>query len=483
VGEPNPGLGGERRLPTAVIYLGSALVLAIAISVASAFSLGTRTTYGNGVSQSVGSQAQRDFLADQDAEAAALSKGEQSLLSGALTENALVDVNQQIADEIAAGAPPVVTFQALSMNILQATDPADPSLTVEVQEDGTKTVTTQADQNSAPTTRSLAFHGTFWLRKGGSGRYQIADQQIQIQPASPLPAIGLVATALVAVAIVIILASRLRARQAALQPAPGLAATVMAVTTPAPARTTVEPIAAQTQALIKTFGGLHVRGRDGQDWSTTLNARSLTAFVWLRLLVAAIQDPGRPVARDQLGREASPNLDRETQLKQVRNTIQRLRELPPALGECIRVLPQTMSFDLSGRQVDAVDLLEVAKQSAGRTILGGMLLARAQEAIESSSGVFLPEFESVEDLATGRHPTCTELIQGLRAELVAKRLGLIGLVADSHLQAGRAAEAVDLLEPAFQANPDQAALRARLINAYVRAGRADAAAGLEVRQA
>ncbi len=232
--------------------------------------------------------------------------------------------------------------------------------------------------------------------------------------------------------------------------------------------------------MIRTFGGLQVR-RDGQDWSAALNARPLTAFVWLRLLVAAIQ--GRGVARDQLGREASPNLDRETQLKQVRNAIQRLGELPPALGECIRVLPQTMSFELSGQQVDAIDLLDVAKQSAGRTTLSGMLLARAQEVIESSSGDFLPEFESLEDVATGRHPTCTELIRGLRAELVAKRLGLIALVADSHLEAGRAAEAVDLLEPAFQANPDQAALRARLINAYVRAGRPEAAAGLEVRQA
>src|SRR6266581_2166646 len=425
-------------------------------------------------------KAQLLELEPELAEAAALSKGEQSLLSSALTENALVDVNQQIADEIASGAMPAITFQADSMNILQAPDPADPSLTIEVQEDGTKTVTTQANQNSAPSTQSLAFHGTFWLRKSSSGRYQIADQQIQIQPASPLPAIGLVATALVA--IVIILAWRLRVRQPALQPAPGLHATVMAVTTSAPGQTTGEPIPAQIQTVIRTFGGLQVR-RDGQDWSATLNARPLTAFVWVRLLVAAIQDPGRGVARDQLGREASPNLDRETQLKQVRNAIQRLRELPPALAESIRVLPQTMSFDISGQQVDAIDLLDVAKQSAGRTILSGMLLARAQEVIESSSGDFLPEFESIEDAATGRHPTCTELIRGLRAELLAKRLGLIALVADSHLEAGRAAEAVDLLEPAFQANPDQAALRARLINAYVRAGRPEAAAGLEVRQA
>src|SRR6266702_2122493 len=145
-------------------------------------------------------KAQLLELEPELAEAAALSKGEQSLLSSALTENALVDVNQQIADEIAAGAPPAITFQADSMNILEAADPADPSLTIEVQEDGTKTVTTQANQNSAPSTQSLAFHGTFWLRKSSSGRFQIADQQIQILPASPLPAIGLVATALVAVA-------------------------------------------------------------------------------------------------------------------------------------------------------------------------------------------------------------------------------------------------------------------------------------------
>ena len=155
----------------------SALFLAGVIVVTAVLGLGLRTTYGSGIDSRLGSQLQRDFLVDQDAEASALSRGDPSLVSGHLTGNALQDVSQRIS--ATSGSPPTRSFQAGSLNFLKAQDPIDPTLVIEVQEDGTETVTSSAGPDSAPTEQSIGFHGDYWMRKDASGRYLIADQKIE----------------------------------------------------------------------------------------------------------------------------------------------------------------------------------------------------------------------------------------------------------------------------------------------------------------
>jgi len=77
-------------------------------------------------------------------------------------------------------------------------------------------------------------------------------------------------------------------------------------------------------------------------------------------------------------------MDRETQLKHLRNVIyQGLRELPPALRDRIVVEPQTMSFKLDGCEVDAIDLLAVSTEYAGRKLLSDPQVARAQRVLDA----------------------------------------------------------------------------------------------------
>jgi hypothetical protein len=476
-GEPRP----ESRFPAAVIYGLSAVVLIVVVVVTAAVGLSARSSYGNGVDAALGAQIQRDFLGDQDAEAAALSKGDASAISTRLTGSALVDVTRQIHDQSKAGRAASVSFQTSSLSILRAKDPKDASLVIEVQEDGTKTVITPAGANSAPSQQTFSFHGDFWMRKDTSGRYLIADQSIQLKPSSNAPAFAITAVAVGLVAIVVALMLRRRSQAMPAAAAPGFSQTVSeAVGSP----TTYVPVTEDsppTAVLIRTFGGLQVH-QDSEDWAPALKARPVTAFIWLRLLVASIREPMARLSLDQLGREASPHLDRETQRSRMRDIVSQGRELPSQLGDRIFVEPQAMSFKLEGCDVDAVTLLTIAAEFSGQGTLSPAEAARAHRAVDASAGIFLPEFESLEEIATERHPTLTGLMHEQREKLVTKRLELMLHLAASYSEGGRPNEAVDLLEPAFQERPERSDIRAGLAAAYRSAGRAADASALDLKQ-
>src|SRR5579859_5544309 len=111
------------RLQLAAGWAISALLLATLIVAAAALGtsiLGVPTYYGNGVDAVLGAQVARDFLADQEAEAAALSSGDQSPLGGHFTDSALSDVIQRASELSASGHPPTVSFQPSSITVLRA---------------------------------------------------------------------------------------------------------------------------------------------------------------------------------------------------------------------------------------------------------------------------------------------------------------------------------------------------------------------------
>jgi DNA-binding SARP family transcriptional activator len=200
----------------------------------------------------------------------------------------------------------------------------------------------------------------------------------------------------------------------------------------------------------------------------------------LRLLVAVVRDAHVPPTREEVGRQASPGLDRETQLKRLRNVIyQGLRELPPALSDRIVVEPQVMRFKLDDCEVDAVNLLAVSTGYDHLSLLSDPQMARAQRVLDASTGTFLPDFESVEDLATDHHSTCTGIVADLRDLLSTKRVELAMLAADSLLSTHRPDQAIAILERAFQERPARADLRARLAAAYRSVGRQAAASAIE----
>jgi len=475
----------NRRLSVAAVTAISAALLAsliVAVSALGTTLLGVPTSYGDGVDSRLGTQVARDFLADQDAEANALSSGDQSLLGGRLSDSALGDVIQQISNQSTSGPPPKVRFQPASLTILRASDPADPNLTIEVREDGTKSVVTNNGPDQAPSEQSINFHGDFWLRIPSGSHYAIADQHIQTLPSSPLPALALVVAALLVVGLATLLVLRQRRVPATFalvpgaQPTPASAPIEVAVD-----KETSEPVGQSPEMVVSTFGGLHVR-EAGKDWAQALMSRPVSGFVWLRILVAAIRDPGAPPSREEVARQASPGLSRDVQLKRLRNVVAKgLHDMPPVLRDRIFVQPEVMSFRLEGCEVDAIELLTLSDKYASRQALTATQAARVRRVLSACQGIFLPEFETIEDLATDRHPTCTELIRELRELLTNKRVELSLLLADTYLRAGQLAQAITVLEPAFNDRSQRKDLADRLAAAYRAAGRKAEADALEGR--
>lgn len=465
-----------RRLRSAVLIGVSVVLLTGTIVVTVVLGVGVRTTYGSGIDSALGGQVVRDFLADQDAEALALSKADESQLTNRLSDSALSDVVQQIHEISRSGAPPSISFQPSSINVLRALDPSDPSLVTEVQEDGVKTVTSKSSPDAVPSQQAIAFHGDFWLRNL-SGRYTIADQNIQAQPTSFARQIALLATALIWVGLAGLLIRRTRTRPRREGPIAPTASFQPSLEAPL-LNAAEEELQPPANVVIRTFGGLQVV-QDGKDWASSLNARPVMGFVWRRVLVAAIADRHSPLTRDELSRQASPGVDRETQLKRLRNLLhQGLRELPDGLRVRLVVEPQSLRFNLTDCQIDAIELLDANAEGAGRSLLTPAQAARAQHALDTSAGVFLPEFETVEDIATDHHPTCTELIRDLRIKLSTKRLSLATVLADTYLEANRVDQAIAILESIRQDHPTRTDLRDRLATAYRHAGREAEARGL-----
>jgi hypothetical protein len=477
----------NERLRVAVVMVVSALLLAVLIVAASTLGtsiLGVPTSYGNGVDSRLGSQVIRDFLADQEAEATALSNGDQAPLGGRFTDSALSEVIQQITSQSASGTPPKVSFQPSSLTVLRALDPADPTLTIEVQEEGTKTVVTSAGPNAAPTQQAISFHGDFWLRSPSGARYTIADQHIQTLPSSPLPTAAVIAAAVAIVVVATGLAIRRRGLVAIVEPAtaiqPVKAPALIAMPESEALPEVVRPL---PEMVVSTFGGLHVL-QGGTDSAPALMSRPVTGFVWLRLLLSAISTPMTRVGRDEVARQASPGLGRDVQLKRLRNVIGKgLREMPEVLRDRILIEPEVMSFRLDGCGVDAIDLLELGAELSQGAPLRGAQLARVQRVVQACQGSFLPEFEAIEDLATDRHPTCTAMVSELRELLVNKRVDLSLLLADAHLQAGLPKLAISVLEPALADRSGRKDLATRLAAAYRGAGRDAEAKALDARYA
>ncbi len=310
----------------------------------------------------------------------------------------------------------------------------------------------------------------------------------QALPSSPLAAIATIAAALLAVGLATVLFVRQRQLLTAIPRAPD-ARPSTASTMPAPiskpmeADALAEPAGPEPAMFVSTFGGFHVRAA-GKDWAPDIMSRSVTGFVWLRLLVATILDPKARPGRDEVAQQASPRGSRATQLKRLRNVTSRgLKELPGPLGGRIVVEPETLSFDLDGCAVDAIELLTVSRECSGHSQLSTAQIPRVQRVIDACRGDFLPEFDTLENIATDRRPTCTALVAELRQQLINKRTELSLLLAEALLRDGRPGQAIAVLEPALSDRSERKDIADRLASAYRAAGREAEAKALAARYA
>jgi DNA-binding SARP family transcriptional activator len=465
VAESSPA-SSRSRLQTAAVYGFSIVVLVAVILITGALGLGVRTTYGSGIDSRLGGQVVHDFLADQDAEAAALSNKDETLLNNRLSDSALTDVAQQIQSQGTTAISQTFGFQPASISVSRAQDPADPTLLIEVQEDGSRNVTTSTGSNAAPTEDQVSFHGVFWLRPS-SGGYTIADQSLQNQPTSYVPQIAVVAAGLLWVGLATVLLRRTRA-VSSLQ---SIGTPILPARLPPAAELTSEsePEPVPPKIVIRVFGGLQVL-QDGKDWAPALNPRPLMSFVWRRVLLAGLED--RVLTRSDLSRQAHPLLDRDSQLQSLRNLLHKgLRELPEPLRSRIEVEPQVLQFNLADCSVDAIELIRASAENAGRSALSSANAARIRRLVDSSRGALMPEFAAVEDFATDHHPTSASLVTDLEQKFTVKRSDLALLLANTYLAGGRPDEAVAVLEPAIQEQPGRADLVESLVAAYRATGR------------
>lgn len=460
-------VSSRTRLQTVAVVVFSAAILVAAIVLTAVFGLGVRTTYGSGIDPTLGAQVTRDFLTDQHAEAEALSRSDQSLLNNRLSDSALADLIQQIQGQASAN-PPTVSFEPASITVLRSQDPNDPSLLIEVQEDGTKTVTVSGGANSAPSQRDLSFHGNFWLRRSGD-HYTIADQDIETLPTSYLPQFALVVVALVWVALAYVLYRRTRPT-AVSQPG-GIMVAAPQATAPPVEFEQVKAAEPDARTVIRTFGGLQVL-EEGHDSAPALSGRQVMAFVWRRVLLAAFEDPAASVVRQTVAGQAYPSVEREYQLGRLRTLVdQGLPRLPLPLRSRIIAEPKVLRFNLEGCRVDALDLLKRAEDWGRLEVLSPQQAATARRVIEASRGTFLPEFESVEDLVTSGRPTCTELVKNLREKLDERRALLIAVLGRTYIGGRRPDLALTLLETAIEDHPTDARLRDLLAEARRAIGR------------
>jgi DNA-binding SARP family transcriptional activator len=454
-------VNSRTRLQAAAVVVFSAGLLAAAIVLTAVFGLGLRTTYGSGIDPALGAQVTRDFLAAQDAEAAALSKSDQTLLNNRLSDSALADVIQQIQSQGNA-SPPTVAFEPASITVLRSQDPNDPSLLIEVQEDGVKTVTASGGANSAPSQSEVSFHGNFWLRRSGD-HYTIADQDIQTLPTSYLPQTALVLVALVWVALAYVLYRRTRPISVS-QPS-GITVSPVRASEPPVDFERVESADPNARTVIRTFGGLQVL-EGGEDWAPALSGRQVMAFLWRRVLLAAFEDPAASVSRDAVARQAYPSVEREYQLARLRTVLnQGLTELPAPLRGRIIAEPKVLRFNLDDCAVDALELLKLADDWGRLEAISPQEAATARRVIVATRGTFLSEFESVDNLVTSGRPTCTELIRNLRQRLAERRAQLVAVLGRTYIAGRRPDLAVSLLETAIEDHPSNSTLRELLAEA------------------
>src|SRR5437763_1702592 len=111
----------------------------------------------------------RDFHADQAALAQALAQGDAAPLAGDWTGNALQTAEQEVGRGAATR-----TLQEQSVEVLQAADPNDPSVTTEVHQVAAVTTSTTSAQGSQETRGPDQVEGRYWLRKV-DGRWAITD--------------------------------------------------------------------------------------------------------------------------------------------------------------------------------------------------------------------------------------------------------------------------------------------------------------------
>ena len=232
---------------------------------------------------------------------------------------------------------------------------------------------------------------------------------------------------------------------------------------------------------ILTIGRLQIFAR-GTDVTEQLVSKPTLSFVLLYLLTRAIQSPGSTILRPSLAQEVSPGLPSTQQLRRLRSTMHDLqRKLPAQLAELVKVDGDTISFDLTGVELDIYWLRWYKSAARDRALLDPDLERRLAAHLESmASGEFLPGWEDIEQKANNARGVAGDLVRDIRREVDQLRCDLALALARSFLASGQAAKAAQPLELVVPIAADRDDLQRLLVSVYQQTGQHAKASKLAV---
>jgi hypothetical protein len=364
------------------------------------------------------------------------------------------------------------------MEVEHTTDPNDPTLETAIHQQGYVTFQTQSLLGGGTQDNLRHFDNRYWMSQEG-GRYQIADVSQSLANVSALDEFWgsggwwrLVLALLIAGVATVRVARRL-------PPAAVREATKPAVAQPVPGgveNATQAP--SDRRVRVQTFGALHLWA-DGKDLASELLARRVLAFMWLCLFGRAINDPDSHITRGLFGEEMFPRIAPGDQRKRVRDNLGNMRkEMPGQLSAAVKSDGDLVSFDLSGFQVDAVDLLSLARSVQAGEKLNGARLGQAQSLVIASAGLFIPVWDELVSMEVGRD-SMKEFMAELRLRLENARVGLMVAIGTARLGAGENAAAVAPLKEANELRGDREDVARLLARAYRLSGQEARASELE----
>jgi hypothetical protein len=367
------------------------------------------------------------------------------------------------------------------MEILQEADPNDSGVTVEVHQVGTQHQDVLGPSGDTVTSsEDLSFDNRYWLRST-NGRFAITDITGSLRPvtvAPPFPWWAVAVGGAILAVVVAALVFRLRRRRV---PAgsPMLSPTPVAATASTADRTDLAwegpGDGKGTRLGIRTIGAFRIWWQ-GEDLAEEILRRPTTGFVWLRLLVAAIDHPAGPLARTDVQEEVAPRVGTKSQQGRLRQVVLEFKALPAVLRDRMVVSRLVMSFDLEGCEVDAVELLKLGRELRVGGATDPTRLAYASAVLASTGGLFLPMWKDVVGRATDVDIPATETVTELGQRLEFARADILVAIGDDHLRRHEAGPAVDAFQEALSLREEREDIAERLVAALLAAGRAGEAA-------
>lgn len=228
---------------------------------------------------------------------------------------------------------------------------------------------------------------------------------------------------------------------------------------------------------VRTIGELRIWTDTTGDLASDLRQHPVQSFLWLCLVVWAMDRGKGPVDRGVLAEELYPRLDVKTRRKNLRNRLFDLKSLLPAeLSGVIRSDASTCRFDLDACWIDLIELIRLVDQTRS---LGGWVPTGSEETVElalrSTSGEFLSFWDDLAGRVTEELDASTEMVKRQRSRVVEARTTLAMALAQNRRRDKRSGEAVGFLEDALAAHPEREDVARALFAAYVDLGRGEEA--------